>query len=53
MIGIGIFLVGVVFMFVWRVRDARFWDERTTTAERLQADIEAGRTAAAVEDPAP
>ncbi|QNG36635.1 APC family permease [Geodermatophilaceae bacterium NBWT11] len=52
-IGIGIFLVGVVFMFVWRVKDARFWAEKTTTAERLQADIAAGRTAAAVEDPAP
>lgn len=52
-IGIGIFLVGVVFMFVWRVKDARFWAEKTTTAERLQADIAAGRSAAAVEDPAP
>ena len=51
-IGVGIFAVGVVVMFVWRVRDARFWAERTTTAERLHADIEAGRTAAAVEDPA-
>ena len=38
-------------MFVWRVRDARFWQERTTTAERLEADIAAGRAAAAVDDP--
>ncbi len=52
-IGIGIFVVGVVFMFIWRLRDSRFWAERTTTVERLQADVEAGRTAAAVEDPAP
>ncbi|PUA80238.1 APC family permease [Nocardioides currus] len=27
-IGVGIFLVGVVFMFVWRVVDGRFWQER-------------------------
>ncbi|MEI4273670.1 APC family permease [Klenkia sp. LSe6-5] len=52
-IGIGIFLVGVVFMVVWRFTDARFWAEKATTADRLQADIDAGRTAGAVEDPAP
>ncbi|MCO7221089.1 APC family permease [Klenkia sp. PcliD-1-E] len=52
-IGIGIFVVGVVFMLVWRFTDARFWAERTTTVERLQADIAAGRSGAAVEDPAP
>jgi len=50
-IGVGVFLLGVVVMFVWRVRDARFWQEKTTTAERLEADIASGRAAAAVDDP--
>jgi amino acid transporter len=27
-IGIGIFLVGVVFMLFWRVKDGRYWQER-------------------------
>jgi amino acid transporter len=27
-IGVGIFLVGLVLMFVWRARDSRYWDER-------------------------
>jgi len=27
-IGVGIFLVGVALMLVWRTRDARYWDER-------------------------
>ncbi|MGY1710817.1 APC family permease [Geodermatophilus sp. SYSU D00758] len=52
-IGVGIFVLGLVVMAVWRVRDGRFWQERTTTAERLESDIAAGRSAAAVEDPAP
>jgi amino acid transporter len=52
-IGIGIFVAGILFMLFWRVRDRRFWAEKTTTADRLQADIAAGRSAAAVEDPAP
>jgi hypothetical protein len=52
-IGVGVFLLGLVVMFVWRVRDARFWQERTTTADQLEADIAAGRTAAAVDDPRP
>ena len=52
-IGLGIFVLGLLVMAVWRVRDGRFWQERTTTAERLEADVAAGRSAAAVEDPAP
>ncbi len=51
--GIAIFVVGVVFMLFWRVKDRRFWAEKTTTSDRLQADIAAGRSGAAVEDPAP
>ena len=31
-IGIGIFLVGVVLMFVWRARDSRYWQERPGVA---------------------
>jgi amino acid transporter len=27
-IGVGIFLVGIVLMFVWRARDGRYWQER-------------------------
>ena len=27
-IGVAVFLVGVVFMFVWRAQDKRYWDER-------------------------
>ena len=29
-IGVGIFLVGVAFMFYWRARDGRYWQERPT-----------------------
>ncbi len=35
-IGVGIFLVGIVFMFVWRIRDARFWQERPSVAPELE-----------------
>lgn len=31
-IGVGIFLVGVVFMLFWRWHDGRFWQERTSVA---------------------
>ncbi|WAC65448.1 APC family permease [Agrococcus sp. SL85] len=31
-IGIGIFLTGVVLMVIWYFRDRRFWDERPSTA---------------------
>ena len=31
-IGVGIFLIGGVVMFVWRARDRRFWDERPSVA---------------------
>ncbi|GAA3226754.1 APC family permease [Pseudonocardia petroleophila] len=31
-IGVGIFLVGIVFMIGWRVHDARFWQERPGVA---------------------
>lgn len=31
-IGVGIFLVGIVFMIAWRVHDARFWRERAGVA---------------------
>lgn len=32
-IGVGILLAGLVVMFVWRARDARFWQERPTVAD--------------------
>jgi len=32
-IGVGIFLVGIVTMLVWRWRDARFWEERPGVAD--------------------
>ena len=31
-IGVGIFLVGIVLMLVWRTRDKRFWAERPSVA---------------------
>jgi amino acid transporter len=31
-IGVGIFLVGVIFMIFWRLHDARFWQERPSVA---------------------
>ncbi|GAA2540819.1 APC family permease [Pseudonocardia hydrocarbonoxydans] len=31
-IGVGIFLVGIVFMIAWRFHDARFWQERPGVA---------------------
>jgi hypothetical protein len=27
-IGVGIFLVGIVFMFYWRAKDGQYWQER-------------------------
>ena len=27
-IGVGIFLIGIVFMFYWRAKDGRYWQER-------------------------
>jgi amino acid transporter len=35
-IGVGIFLVGIVFMIFWRIRDARFWQERPGVAPELE-----------------
>jgi len=32
-IAIGVFVTGVVLMFGWRVRDARYWQERPSTAD--------------------
>jgi amino acid transporter len=38
-IGIGIFLVGLVVMFVWRARDGRYWQERPGVAgDRIHVD---------------
>jgi amino acid transporter len=38
-IGLGIFLVGVVLMFVWRARDGRYWQERPGIAgDRIVVD---------------
>jgi hypothetical protein len=31
-IGVGIFLVGLLVMFWWRSRDARYWQERPSVA---------------------
>ena len=40
-IGIGIFLVGLVVMFVWRAKDARYWQERPGIAgDRIHVDEE-------------
>src|SRR3546814_9052755 len=27
-IGVGVFLLGIVFMLVWRAQDKRYWDEK-------------------------
>ncbi|HWM58484.1 MAG TPA: APC family permease [Pseudonocardia sp.] len=35
-IGVTIFVVGIVFMFVWRWRDARYWEERPSVAPELE-----------------
>jgi amino acid transporter len=32
-IGVGIFVAGLVTMLVWRTRDARYWDERPSVAD--------------------
>jgi amino acid transporter len=38
-IGLGIFLVGLVLMFVWRARDSRYWQERPGIAgDRIIVD---------------
>ena len=38
-IGIGIFLVGLVVMFVWRAKDGRYWQERPGIAgDRIDVD---------------
>ena len=42
-IGVAIFLVGVVVMLVWRVKDARFWEERAGVAD---PDVVPGRQGA-------
>lgn len=42
-IGIGIFLTGVVLMIVWYFRDRRFWDEEPSTAEIDIVKFEAAR----------
>ena len=44
-IGIGIFLTGVVLMIIWYFRDRRFWDERPSTAEQpiVRIDVTTGR----------
>jgi amino acid transporter len=42
-IGVGIFLVGVVLMLVWRARDKRFWNERAGVAPDTAAVSEETR----------
>jgi amino acid transporter len=39
-IGIGIFVVGVIVMFWWRMRDARYWQERPSVAPEPTAEEE-------------
>jgi amino acid transporter len=46
-IGVGIFLAGLVVMFIWRTRDARFWQERAGVAD---PDVVHGRKPA-IPDP--
>jgi amino acid transporter len=38
-IGVGIFVVGLVFMVVWRWHDARFWQERPSVAPDLESKV--------------
>jgi amino acid transporter len=39
LIGIGIFVVGLVLMFVWRAKDGRYWQERPGIAgDRIDVD---------------
>ncbi|GAB3993865.1 APC family permease [Nocardioides marmoraquaticus] len=45
-IGVGIFVVGVVVMLVWRTQDARFWQERPGVAD---PDVVHGSRAAAAD----
>ena len=45
-IGIGIFLAGIVVMLIWRTQDSRFWQERPGVAD---PDIVHGRKAAAAD----
>lgn len=44
-IGVGIFLTGIVLMIVWYFRDRRFWAERPSTAEQpiVRIDATTGR----------
>ena len=38
-IGVGIFVVGLVLMVVWRARDGRYWQERPGIAgDRIHVD---------------
>jgi hypothetical protein len=40
-IGVGIFLLGLVLMVVWRTRDSRYWQERPGIAgDRVHVDEE-------------
>ena len=34
MIGVGIFMTGIVLMIIWYFRDRGFWEERPSTAEQ-------------------
>jgi amino acid transporter len=36
-IGVGVFVVGVVFMIFWRIKDGRYWQEKTSVADPVLA----------------
>ena len=37
MIGVGVFVVGVVFMIFWRIKDGRYWQEKPSVADPVLA----------------
>ncbi len=52
-IGIGIFLTGVVLMLIWHMRDRRFWQERPSTAEHDIVRLQTGELPVARDEEAP
>ena len=36
-IGVGVFLVGVLFMIFWRIKDGRYWQEKPGVADPVLA----------------
>ena len=36
-IGVGVFVVGIVFMIFWRIKDGRYWQEKPSVADPVLA----------------